>query len=177
MNESFEKVLTQQYRQFILDDTKIPSIEIISSSHITTLFINKCYENALNQLLAESSEKKSLLISSYKHACSDLSKIFPNELVFIILKDFCQINKLPTLSFELFHDQFQRNNPSKEVVDFCLGMRFKQLDEKNEEFIRLEKINFVPFEDEISKLMKNGKLIQYGLEEPLAKQDSRCTIS
>lgn len=95
-----EKLLTLEYKQLLLDRETVPSIEIIKSDHISRVFLEKCYTNALDLL----DKKKSLLASCYKYRCSDLSKTFPKEIVSMILQLYCKVYEEPNLlSFKEFH--------------------------------------------------------------------------
>lgn len=125
MDEFTERRLTQEYKQFITDHKTVPSYEIIRSNHITMMFVEKCYNNALYEL-KELSVKKSWLFSCYKYEYLGLSIIFPKELILNILQIYHNVNETSNLNFKQFHEiDFDQ----REIALYNIGLDMKEISE------------------------------------------------
>lgn len=131
IDEFTEKLLTLEYKQFIIDHKTAPEIEIISSQHITTIFLENCYKNALKEFSTLSSKRKSLIFLSFKHACSDLSLNFPKEIVLSIIQIYHKVNKQSNIGFYQLYDEYKEYKyQNEEAIKYFECMEKKKINEK-----------------------------------------------
>ena len=137
MDASNEKLLTLQYTQFIKDNKTVPSWELIKSRHITFVFLEDRYKNALKPLKNLALRKCALIkeISLNKDSClsvnADLSLKLPNEIVLLIIQIYHQINVQSNLTFEYFHcpNRILDWKFSDDVLNYFESMDEKKLKE------------------------------------------------
>ena len=116
MDERSERLLTLQYGQFILDNKKVPSLDIIRSSCITNLFLKKCYNNALENL--------KVIVDEYP--------------------SFEKFHKQNTIDYKKINQLFKEGRPTEahgqfepEFIEYFELMELKKIKEVNEKFYQL----------------------------------------
>lgn len=137
MDSTNEKLLTLQYTQFIKDNKTVPSWELIKSRHITFVFLEDRYKNALKPLKNLALKKCALIkeISLNKDSClsvnSDLSLKLPNEIVLHIIQIYHQVNVQSNLTFKQFHspNRILEWKFSQDVLDYFECMDGKKMKE------------------------------------------------